>query len=201
MLKHTKFAKSVSNLIGKIFGWLPLHPNAITILSIIMAVLGYVVWLPGLEHKLEGIILFVLAFFFDAIDGAVARAKKLESKEGAFLDGIADRVVEFFLILTLFKVYAFNIEIQTLLFVILFFGTGMTSFVKAYAEHQRLLNHDEAIALPGLFERTERSIMLLAIFLLANLDYYNMIRPLTYITAALSIITFAERFWYVYTKK
>ncbi len=201
MLKHTKFAKAVSNFIGKIFSWLPVNPNSITILSVIMAVLAYVVWLPRLEHKLEGIILFILAFFFDAIDGAVARAKKLESKQGAFLDGIADRIVEFFLILTLFKIYAFNIEMQVLLFAILFFGTGMTSFVKAYAEHQGLLKHNEAIALSGLFERTERSIALLFIFLLANLDYYNVVRPLIYITAALSIITFAERFWYVYTKK
>ena len=201
MLKHTAFAKAISNFLGRLFAWIPLHPNSITILSVIMAILGYVSWLPGLEHKIESIILFALAFFFDAIDGAVARAKKLESKQGAFLDGIADRVVEFFLILTLFKIYAFNMEMTLLLFFIMFFGTGMTSFVKAYSEHQGMLKHDEAMALPGMFERTERSLALLAIFFFANTDNFAIVRPLAVITAALSVITFIERFWYVYTKK
>src|SRR3989338_2034397 len=200
MLKHTKLASSVSNSLGKIFAWIPLHPNSITILSVILAILGYFAWLPQLEHKVQSIILFALAFFFDAIDGAVARVKKLESKQGAFLDGMADRVVEFFLILTLLKIYAFNFEMQMLLFVILFFGTGMTSFVKAYAEHQQLLSHKEAIAMPGLFERTERSIVLIALFLFVSFDMYGLARQLTYIIAGLSIITFAERFWHVYKK-
>ncbi len=200
MLKHTKLASSISNSLGRIFAWVPLHPNSITILSVILAILGYATWMPQLEHKIQSIILFVLAFFFDAIDGAVARAKKLESKQGAFLDGIADRIVEFFLILTLFKIYAFNIEMQMLLFVILFFGTGMTSFVKAYAEHQQVLNHKEAVVMPGLFERTERSVALIALFLLINADMYAITRSLAYITAGLSIITFAERFWHVYKR-
>ncbi len=201
MLKSTGFAKSISKFLGNLFALLPLHPNSITILSVIMAILGYIVWLPHLETKLDSILLFAFAFFFDAIDGAVARAKKLESRQGAFLDGIADRAVEFFLILTLFKIYAFNIEMAVLFFSILFFGTAMTSFVKAYSEHQGVLKHSEAMAMPGIFERTERTIALLAIFIFANAGSFAIVRPLTYLTVGLSILTFAERFWYVYTKK
>lgn len=201
MLKHTKFARMVSELFGRSFAWLPLHPNAITILSVLLAIAGYLTWTPMLETRAEAILLFAFAFFFDAIDGAVARAKKLESKQGAFLDGIADRVVEFFLILTLFKMFSLNFEVQLLLLAILFFGTGMASFVKAYGEHQGVLTHEEAISMPGIFERTERSIALLAIFLLANTDYMIFAKQLSYVTAALCIVTFAERFWWVYTKK
>ncbi len=201
MLKRTGFANAVSDSLGRLFAWLPLHPNTITILSVVLAVLGYVTWLPGLEQKVESMLLFAFAFFFDAIDGAVARAKKLDSKQGAFLDGVADRVVEFFLVLVLFKIYAFNIEMTALFFFILFFGTAMTSFVKAYAEHQGMLKHEEAVALPGIFERTERSIALLAVFFLSNVENYAIARPLLYVTAGLCVLTFLERFWYVYTKK
>lgn len=201
MLKNTKTGKETSNFLGKLFAGLPLHPNSITILSVIMAILGYVTWLPNIEYKIESTVLFILAFFFDAIDGAIARAKKLASNEGAFLDGIADRIVEFFLIMTLFKMFVFNFEIVGLLSYILFFGTCMTSFVKAYAEHQGNLKHEDALAMPGFFERTERSLALIIIFITINLEYYQIAKALLYITAALSIITFGERFWFVYTKK
>ena len=193
MLKHTKFAAGISNFIGKLFAWLPIHPNSITILSVIMALLGYITWLPGLEYKFESIMLFAFAFFFDAIDGAIARAKKLESKEGAFLDGIADRVVEFFLILALFKIYAFNIEITIMLFFIMFFGTGMTSFVKAYAEHSGVISHARAITMPGWLERPERSLLLLAVYGTVIMGYTSVASGLVYITAGLTVLTFLQR--------
>ena len=97
---------------------------------------------------------------FDAIDGAVAREKNLVSKKGAFLDGISDRLVEFFLILALFK-FTTDSTTQLLLLAILFFGTVMTAFVKAYAEHSQIIKHNEALCMPGILERTERSILLL----------------------------------------
>ncbi len=201
MLKNSPIGRSISNSIGKTFGNLPIDPNVITILSVLMAIFGYITWLPLRDAKIQSIIFFALAFFFDALDGAIARAQKKDTKQGAFLDGIADRVVEFFLVLTLFKIYAFNVEVQFLLLNILFFGTFMTSFVKAYAEHQGMLNHEEALKMPGIFERGERTIALLIILILASYEYFSVIQPLLYIVGALSIITFGERFWHVYTRK
>ena len=201
MLKSTKIGSDVSSFIGKLFGKLPVHPNSITILSVILALLGYLTWFSILENKVESLLLFALAFFFDAVDGAIARSKKMESKQGAFLDGIADRIVEFLLLLTLFKIYALNLQIQFALLIILFFGTAMTSFVKAYAEHQQMLKHEEALTMPGIFERTERSIALLVIFILGSLGYFSLVYPLLLITAGLSSTTFIQRFWFVYTKK
>lgn len=201
MLKNSSFGKSVSNVLGKVFGRLPIDPNAITILSVLMAIFGYITWLPLRDAKVQSIIFFALAFFFDALDGTVARIQKKETKQGAFLDGIADRFVEFFMVLVLFKIYTFNIEVQFLLLTILFFGTFMTSFAKAYGEHQGLLSHEEALKVPGIFERTERCITLLVIFILASYEHYQLVQPLLYLTAALCIITFAERFWHIYSKK
>ncbi len=202
MLKNSEIGKKFSEKLGVLFAKLPIEPNSITILSVILALLGYVIYEPSLTGGIQSVILFILAFFFDALDGAIARAKNKMTKEGAFLDGITDRVVEFFLIMTLFKIFLFNGEMTSLLFVIMFFGTCMTSFVKAYAEHRGILEHDDAASLPGLFERTERGLLLLIVLLAAMFSTMLHVRILLYLTAALSLLTFLQRFYLVmYGKK
>ena len=158
MLKSTPLAKPVSESLGRFFGWVPLHPNTITFFSIVFAAAGFVLFFYS--QFLSGFIFFLLAFFLDAVDGAVARAKNLTSKKGAFLDGISDRLVEFFLILAFFISIA-DPTTQLMLVSILFFGTCMTSFVKAYAVHSGLLDNEAARRMPGILERAERSVLLL----------------------------------------
>ncbi|MDO8554810.1 MAG: CDP-alcohol phosphatidyltransferase family protein [Candidatus Micrarchaeota archaeon] len=202
MIKNTGFASKVSENLGKIFAKLPIDPNAITILSLLLAIMAYISYGPHPVNELQSLILFGFAFFFDAIDGAVARAVNKVTKEGAFLDGVIDRCVEFFLILTLFSAFTFNLEAWKLLLVILFFGTGMTSFVKAYAEHRGMMTHEEAAKLPGLLERTERVILLMLIFVATIFSTMDHVRILLYITAALSIVTFLQRTYLImYGKK
>ena len=133
------------------------------------------------------------------MDGAIARAKNLTSKEGAFLDGVSDRLVEFFLILALLK-FAVG-EYQLLLVTILFFGTAMTSFVKAYAEHSQVLSHEEAVKMPGILERAERSILLLAALILFTFQMFDIFAIAIYATAILSVLTFLQRFAIVYFRK
>ena len=199
MLKHSAFAKSISNSIGNALRWVPLHPDSISILSVVLAIFGYAGWGLHLKQQVYSIIVFSFAFFFDVADGAIARAKKLESKKGAFLDGVADRIVEFFLILALFSVA--SAELQWVLLLILFFGTAMTAFVKAYAEHSGILKHEEALQMPGLLERTERSVLLLVAMLLFISHVENVFTILLYGIAVLSILTFLQRFFSVYLKK
>lgn len=201
MLKNTKIAFLVSEKLGKLFAKLPVEPNSITLLSVVLAILGFVSYAPNPASGLETLLLFIFAFAFDAIDGAIARAKNKVTKDGAFLDGITDRIVEFFLILTLFNALAFNLEVSNLLIVILFFGVGMTSFVKAYAEHRGVLDHETATNLPGLLERTERAILLLLVFIAMMFSTLDHVRILLYITAAFSVITFLQRFYLVLYSK
>lgn len=186
------YLERIEPLAGKI----PLHPTTITFLGLVFAIAGAITVTvsPGVAF-----VFFLLAFATDAVDGAVARAKKLTSRKGAFLDGILDRVVEFFLIMALWTGFGWTVSEQIALISILFFGTAMTSFVKAYAEHSGMLEHEKAVAMPGILERPERSILLLAIFacLLLGLGWNSW---LLYAAAILSLATFLQRVFQVLSK-
>jgi phosphatidylglycerophosphate synthase len=193
LLKGTEIAKSFSESIGKFFGWVPLHPNTITLISVLFSIAGFILFLYSLVSI--GFVFFVLAFFLDAVDGAVARAKNLSSKKGAFLDGISDRLVEFFLVLALFVSISDSTS-QLLLLSILFFGTCMTSFVKAYAEHSGLLDHETAKKMPGILERAERSVLLLLVLLMLVLSFQSWVVYVLALIALLSFATFVQRVFF-----
>ncbi len=192
MLKNSGFGHGASRALGRIFRNFPLHPNIITVSAVFFAFFAY------LSYPNNGWLsfsLFGVAFLTDAIDGAVARAKNLESRKGAFLDGITDRIVEFLLILALFNtpIPRLVLEKDLWLLIILFFGTGMTSFVKAYAEHTGAMHHAHAAAMPGILERAERSALIMAVFALALLNNDFSAAVLMFV-ALLSFLTFLERF-------
>ncbi|MFA5049536.1 MAG: CDP-alcohol phosphatidyltransferase family protein [Candidatus Micrarchaeia archaeon] len=178
------------------FSAVPLHPNHITLLSVLIAIIAFAIFQ---YNQLYSIILFAISFFIDAVDGVVARAKNLASKKGAFLDGISDRLVEFLIILTIMYYFSSNQIILLSSICILFFGTCMTSYVKAYAHHQGLLNEKEAKKLPGILERAERVILLFLI--LASLVYFQQYSIyLIVLTAILSVITFTQRIYLILKK-
>jgi len=200
MLKNSQFADRISELLGSLFKSLPLHPTTYTLLSVVLAAAGLVSWVQGpvswvmgLEFRVLGFALFLLALFIDAIDGAVARAKNLTSKQGAFLDGISDRLVEFFIVLALFFSFANDIQMQLALIVVLFFGTCMTAFVKAYAEHFQLLNHESAAKMPGLLERAERTVLLMIIISMIVFGNEVYVVYLVWVVALLAFATFVQR--------
>ncbi|MDD5337219.1 MAG: CDP-alcohol phosphatidyltransferase family protein [Candidatus ainarchaeum sp.] len=193
MLRASFIGKDISKALEKVFKHVPLHPNVITIGSVLFAVAGYFAYFYS---QWGAVALFALALFMDAVDGAVARARRLETRKGAFLDGIADRLVEFIIILTLIlQVDMPDLFVGKSVWLIftLFFGTCMTSFVKAYAEHRQIMGHMDAVKMPGLLERAERVVLLMIVFVLAILKNEWAI-PLLAITALLSLITFAQRF-------
>jgi phosphatidylglycerophosphate synthase len=198
MLKSSGIGKSASGLLGKMFGWVPIHPNAVTVIAVLFSIIGFYFFF--ISEFVLGLALFILAFLLDAVDGAIARAKGLVSKKGAFLDGISDRLVEFFLILALFVSVKGNLETQILLLSILFFGTTMTSFVKAYSEHSGLLDNETAKKMPGLLERAERSVLLLLAPVLLVLGLESWVLPLLALIALLSVITFVQRIYIVIKK-
>lgn len=197
MLKSSGFSKGISEALGGIFGWIPIHPNAVTAVAVLLAIGGFVLFFYSLNFL--GLAFFILAFLLDAVDGAIARAKGLVSRKGAFLDGISDRLVEFFLILALFVVVP-DLQTQLLLLAILFFGTCMTSFVKAYAEHSGLVDNETAKRMPGLLERAERSVLLVLCLSLLAFSLVSWVLPLLVLIALLSIITFAQRIWIVISR-
>jgi phosphatidylglycerophosphate synthase len=197
MIKNTSIARKFSAELGRMLAWIPVEPNIITICSIFLAFFGFIAHVSAFASKEISLLFFILAFVFDAIDGAVARAKGKTTKQGAFIDGIADRIVEFFLLLTILRFFVFDYFMQSIVLAILFFGTCMTAFVKAYAEHQGLLPHETAVQLHGLLERFERSLLLLSAFVLLILGFMEYGVYVLYLTAVLSIVTFVQRFFIV----
>ncbi|OPY45451.1 MAG: Archaetidylinositol phosphate synthase [Methanosaeta sp. PtaU1.Bin028] len=146
------------------FSHLGLHPIAWTLLSLPLAAGG----LAALAyHNLSmGLALFLLSGAVDMIDGAVARSTGQSTALGAFLDGVLDRYVEVLLILGL----ALHLGEGDFLglplmiwYLLLVFGSLMTSFVRAYADHRDLVKDEADLnRMGGLLERGERLILLYA---------------------------------------
>ncbi|MFA5411923.1 MAG: CDP-alcohol phosphatidyltransferase family protein [Candidatus Micrarchaeia archaeon] len=196
MLKSGGMSKGVSSSLGKYLGWVPLSPNQITVLAVLAALVGSALFYLG--NYWYGFGAFVLAFVLDAVDGAVARARGETSKLGGFLDGVSDRLVEFFLLLSLLFVplgmpYAPD---SVWIMLVLFFGTCMTAFVKAYANYQGVLTKEEADKMPGILERGERGVLLM-VFVLALLLGIGYAWVLFAGIALLSILTFMQRVMFV----
>jgi archaetidylinositol phosphate synthase len=195
MLKQNAFLRGVQGGIGKILAAIPLSPNNWTVLSFLIAVAGGVV-IAFYDELLVGLALFAVAAVFDLIDGAVARARGEVTKLGGFIDGVADRFVEaiFLFSLMFYPLPTVFIEPAIWLAAVIFLGTCMPSFVRAYSDHKGVLSKEKALALGGICERSER-LSIIIIGLAAGLLYgmelfvYSLI-----LVSALSLLTVIQRF-------
>ncbi len=146
-----------------VFARLRLHPNVLSMMALVLAVLGFV-FLWG-HHLLLGFLFFLSSGFMDMVDGAVARATGQVSTKGAFLDGVLDRYVEALLILGLMAYLGpdarFLVPIDFWI-ALLIFGAVMTTFVRAYADHRGLVTDQTVLStkMGGFLERAERLILL-----------------------------------------
>ncbi len=162
MLKQNKRLLAIQSAIGALFARINPEPDFWTVLSVAVAGLGFASFAQA--QFLLALFLFLLSVAFDAIDGAVARASKKVTAKGAFLDGVADRFVEFFILAGFFFVPLPPIYFAGWAWALLalFFGTCMTAFVKAYSEHTGVLSHEKAMKIGGVLERGERTVLILA---------------------------------------
>ena len=73
-----------------LFRKLGVHPNVVTILSIILGVgAGVMFYFPDMKHTLIGIVLLVWANHYDSCDGQLARLTGQKTRWGRMLDGFA----------------------------------------------------------------------------------------------------------------
>ena len=80
---------SISYVIARALSALRITPNLLTLLGVLSAVA--MLFSP---HSAFALILLVLSLIFDGVDGSVAIISGKESKLGAALDSIADRITE-----------------------------------------------------------------------------------------------------------
>jgi archaetidylinositol phosphate synthase len=195
MLKE-KFSAFQSS-VGSALSFIPLTPNQLTAISVLFAIGCFLSLASGLIAP--AIACFLIAVFLDMIDGAIARAKKMATAKGAYLDGVADRFVEFFVLfgLVLFGLPDFILPAFIWLFIILFFGSCMTAFCKAYADHRGALSKEKLSRFGGMFNRAERMALLFLVLLLAA-PWPSASSALLAIIAALSVMSVAEIILYVW---
>ncbi len=79
-------------------------PNRLTVISLIAAIFSmFLFWFSGIPfsrfYLFLALVFLVLSSILDALDGALAKSKKITSKRGDFLDHFLDRVIDGLLIL------------------------------------------------------------------------------------------------------
>lgn len=193
MLKQASVLRRLQDSIGKTFAAIPLDPNHWTVLSLLLAVAGAVTIAIG--DLVSGIILFALAGAFDLIDGAVARARNQATAFGGFMDGVADRFVEalFLFSFMLYPLPTILLDAPVWIAGVIFLGTCMPSFIRAYADHKSVIKKETALALGGICERSERLILIIigiAAGIILSMDYFVYALILV---CALSLITIIQR--------
>lgn len=186
LYKNREKFNSISVKVGLIFSKIPLTPNQWTMLSIVPVLIA--AYFIAKEEFLYGAIAFIVAAFLDLVDGSVARVTGRTSKFGAYLDTIMDRYVEGIIIFSLLFVPLpgiffgdYFLGAEKIIF-IFFFGTFLTSYVKAAAKEKALVQEELK---GGLLERAERMILLFVGILLAIID----LQYLTFVLALLAMLT------------
>jgi len=191
MLKQNEKSRSIQVKIGGILSVIPLSPNQWTFISLIVALVAAYFIISG--ELIYGLVFFVLAGVLDLVDGAVARAREQTTRLGGFLDGLSDRFVEalFLFSMMFYPLPDVLIDSRIWLALLIFLGTCMPSFVRAYAEHNQVISHEKAKAMGGIFERSERIIliaigMVLGIFF--SMEYFVYAVILAVILSAITVI-------------
>ncbi|MFZ3058042.1 MAG: CDP-alcohol phosphatidyltransferase family protein [Minisyncoccales bacterium] len=177
--------KDLEKLVGKIFGALPLTPNQYTYLSGVFALIG--LWYMIQENLILAIIFFLIAGGLDFVDGAVARAKNMSSKVGAYLDTVFDRYVEGIVFFGMLFLSLPTVFIPGYAWVYLaIFGSVVTTYVKAAAKEKDLVNQELK---GGLLSRGER-LILIFVALILGVMYPNYL----YMTYVIAIIAVSSNF-------
>lgn len=128
---------------------LGLTPNHVTALGLLLVAVVSAAFLWHRSTLLFGLTL-VLAFAFDALDGAVARRRNMRSKAGGYFDAIVDRYQELAVMAAIAAVSGLWPVVM-----IAFAGGIITSYAKARTAIEIPISNE---AWPDLFERMERTV-------------------------------------------
>ena len=135
--KRGKFNK-ISMGIGRVFSKTGISPNGFTLLTIFSAIATF--YFLVIEDFLVAAIFILVTGFLDFIDGSVARFLRKSTKFGAYLDTIADRYVEFIIILAFIFIALPNFYLPAAAWIFLYlFGSLMTTYSKAAAKEKGII--------------------------------------------------------------
>ena len=181
MNKKSKSISRFVEIVGRIFSIFGLTPNQWTFFSLIVVIAA--AWFIVNLNFITAAILIALSVFLDVVDGAVARQTGKVSASGGYFDTIVDRYIEAVIIFALLFVELPNFLIESKLWLFAyFFGSFMTTYVKACAKEKDLI---ETELVGGFLGRAERMIFLILGMLLTTFS----LNYLVYIIAMLAVLS------------
>jgi len=176
-LSKTKFKGLVEKLVKRLF-YKKISANQITVLALILGLLsalsiflsGIMIW--KIQLIICAAILMVISFFFDALDGALARLDK-PTTFGGILDIFSDRTVEVVIIISLIST-----EPLTLMWPGIFSLGAIVLCISMFLLIGGAVKEDELDELKkviyyrhGLMERSETFLFLFCITILISLRF------------------------------
>jgi phosphatidylglycerophosphate synthase len=194
-LSKTKFRLIIEKIVKRLF-YKKISANQITIIALILGLMSALtIFLSGvLMWKIQLIIcaaiLMVISFFFDALDGALARLEQ-PTTFGGILDIFSDRTVEVFIIISLISTDPLILMwpgIFSLGAIVL--CISMFLLLGAIVKEDQLDELEKVIYYrTGLMERSETFLFLLFITILFSLRFLLMwiFAGLVFITAILRL--------------
>lgn len=177
-----QWSRGVIDPIVRLVSRTGISPNGVTVIGFLLMVVVGLVLSQG-YLRLAGVLLIVAAFF-DAIDGALARMQDRVTSFGAFFDSTLDRYAEaavFLGILIYFLRQGASTEV--ILTFITIVGSLMVSYTRARGEGLGVSIRG------GLLSRLERMAILIVLLLL------NQLTPALLILAPLTNLTALQRIW------
>lgn len=195
-----EISEKLSLKVGFIFSKANISPNSWTLLSLIFGVLGF--FSLFYNNLIFALIFFFIAGFLDLVDGSVARVMGRTTNFGAYLDGIIDRYVEGLLYLGLIIYSLPSIILPSYFWIaLLMFGSFLTSYSKAYADHRKAVSDVKILGEKWKGTRATRLILIYIGFLfgiMINLTYFSYI---LIIAAILTNFNALQRIIFVYKNR
>ena len=167
---------------------LGLSPNAVTLAGLLVA--GGAAYLLSTGQLWAGGIVLLASGVFDLFDGALARATGRESKFGALLDSVTDRVSEVVVLLGLLVFYLHRDSTEGVVLVyVALAGSIMVSYLRARSEG---LGIESQV---GIMTRPER-VAALGVGVIVGYWWVTAVLVVLGTIAALTIFTSVQRLFH-----
>jgi len=177
-----QWSRGIINPIVRLVSRTGISPNGVTVIGLLLMVVVALVLSQG-YLRLAGALLIVAAFF-DAIDGALARMQDRVTRFGAFFDSTLDRFAEAVIFLgVLIYFLKQGASTEVILTYITIVGSLMVSYTRARGEGLGVSIRG------GLLSRLERMAILIILLLL------NQLTIALWILAPLTNLTALQRIW------
>jgi archaetidylinositol phosphate synthase len=170
---------------SKLFHRAGLSPNSLTLIGFLLSLAAGVLYWGGLSgwEWIAAVLVLVIASFFDAVDGAMARKYAKVSKFGGVLDSVLDRIAE----IALYAGLIAGSLLQSWIGIWALAAALMVSYVRA-----RVSVEGVTLKGVGIAERPERLLTLIVATLLWPLSH-SILAGGVLLVAVLSSITVVSR--------